>query len=80
MLLMSYVSHAFASIHCCIVVTCWVRADPLALVCDVKLCFFFNFPCGILGQVSYLIVSIPDLFHLSYYERNIIFHSFYDGH
>ena len=76
-LFMSCVSHAFAYIHCCIVpVICWVRADLLALVCDVKLCFFFTFPYGILGQVSYLIVSIPDLCHLSYYERNIIFYIF----
>ena len=36
---MSCVSHAFASIHCCHVVTCWESADLLALVCDVLLCF-----------------------------------------
>ena len=28
---------------------------------------FVTFPCGILGQVWYLIVSIPDLFQLSYF-------------
>ena len=28
-------------------------------------CVFFTFPCGILGQVLYLIVSIPDLCQLS---------------
>ena len=27
----SCVSHAFASVHCCLVVTCWERADLLAL-------------------------------------------------
>ena len=32
-------------------------------------CVFVTFPCGILGQVWYLIVSIPDLCHLSYFER-----------
>ena len=32
----------------------------------VMLFFFVTFPCGILGQVWYLIVSIPDPFHLSY--------------
>ena len=26
------VSHAFASVHCCLVVTCWERADRLAPV------------------------------------------------
>ena len=35
-------------------------ADLLALVCDVY-CDFVTFPFGILGQVWYLIVSIPDL-------------------
>ena len=35
-------------------------------------CVFFTFPCGILGQVWYLIVSIPDLCHLSYYDHPII--------
>ena len=33
---MSRVSHAFASVHCCLVVTCWERADLLmALVGDI---------------------------------------------
>ena len=39
MLFMSCVCHALASVHCCLVVTCWERADLLALVCDVKLSF-----------------------------------------
>ena len=30
-------------------------------------CVFLTFPCGILGQVRYLIVLIPDLYHLSYF-------------
>ena len=50
---MSCVYHAFASLHCYLVVTCWERADLLALVCDVKLCFV-TFPYTILGQVWYL--------------------------
>ena len=63
------VFRAFASVHCCVVVTCWERADLLALVCDVY-CVFVTFPCGILGQVWYLIVSIPDLYRLSYVESS----------
>ena len=62
----SCVSHAFASIHCCLVVTCWERADILALVGYVY-CIFVTFLCGILDQVWYLIVSIPDLCRLSYF-------------
>ena len=42
-----------ASVYMCFVVTCWDRADLLALV--------------ILSQVWYLIVSIPDLCTLTYF-------------
>ena len=41
-----------ASVYLCLLVTRWERADLLALVCV---------PIGTLGQVWYLIVSIPDL-------------------
>ena len=34
-LFMSCDCHAFAFVHCCLVVTCWERAGLLALVCDV---------------------------------------------
>ena len=48
--LVSCVSHAFASVHCCLVVTCLERADLLALVGDIY-CISVTFPCGILFQV-----------------------------
>ena len=64
MFFVSFVSHAFASFHCCLVVTCCERADLLALVGDVY-CIFVTFPCGILGQVWYLIVSFSDFCPLS---------------
>ena len=54
-----------ASVYMCFVVTCWERADILALVCSVC-CEFVTFP---LGQVWYLIVSIPDLCTLTYYDH-----------
>ena len=41
-------------------------ADLLALVCDVY-CDFVTEPIGILGQVWYLLVSIPDHCCLSYF-------------
>ena len=53
----------------CLVVTCWERADILALVCGVQLSVC-HFPIGILGQVWYLIVSIPDLCALTYFKEN----------
>ena len=64
----SCVIHAFASVHCCLLVTCWERVDLLALVGDVY-CIFVTFPCGILGQVWYLIISFPDLCHPSYFVK-----------
>ena len=74
MLIMSCVCHVFPSVHCCLVVTCWERADLLALLCDVKLCFcvFVVNHCGILGQVWYLIVLNTDFCHLSYSKSNIL--------
>ena len=50
MLFMSSVCHAFSSVHCCLVVTCWERTDLLALFVTFNY-VFFTFPCGILGQV-----------------------------
>ena len=50
-LVMSCVCHAFvmhAFVHWCLVVTCWERADLLALVCDVWL-YFCHFPTWYLG-------------------------------
>ena len=54
------------SVYLYLVVTCWERADLLALVCGVSLSVC-HFPIGILGQVWYLIVSIPDLCTLTYF-------------
>ena len=66
-LFVACVSHAFASIRCCLVVTCLIRADLLAFVGDgfFYICYF---PSGVLGQVWYLIVSFPDLCRLSYFQ------------
>ena len=55
-----------ASVYMCFVVTCWERADLLTLVCGVC-CAIGHFPISILGQVWYLIVSIPDLCILTYF-------------
>ena len=55
------------SVYMCFVVTCRERADLLALVCGVLLSIC-HFLIGILGQVWYLIVSVPDLCTLTYYD------------
>ena len=49
-----------ASVNLCLVFTCWEKADLLTLVCGVQL-YVCHFPTGIVGQVWYFIVSIPDL-------------------
>ena len=54
-----------ASVYMCFVVTCWERANLLALICGV--CCMCHFPIGILGQVWYLIVLIPDLCTLTFF-------------
>ena len=63
-----------ASVYMCFAVTCWERADLLVLVCGVLL-WACHFPIGILGQVWYLIVSIPDHCTLTYFHIVIIMHS-----
>ena len=67
MLFMSCVCHDFASVNCCLVVTCWERSDLLALVCDVKLCFC-HFPMWYPGSDVVHDLLIPGLCHLSYYD------------
>ena len=77
---LSCVCNAFVSaVYMCLVVTCWERADLLVLVCGVQL-RVCHFPIGILGQVWYLMVSIPDLCTLTYfsldYESFSLFQAF----
>ena len=48
------------SLHICI----W----PLFVMFN---CVFVTFPCGIMGRVWYLIISVPDLCPLSYFDEDI---------
>ena len=71
------VCHAFFSVHCSRLVSCWERANLLALLYEMFSCVFVTFPYGVLGQVWYLIVSIPDLCLLTYSdERNVAGNNF----
>ena len=49
------------SVSCSLVITCWERTDPFALLCVMFPCVFVSSPYGVLGKVWYLIVSIPAL-------------------
>ena len=55
------------TVSCSLEVTCWERADLLALLYVRFSCVFVIFPFDVLGQVWYLIVLIPDLCLLSYF-------------
>ena len=67
---LSFAMPLCTSVYVCLVVTCWERADLLALVCGVRL-WVCHFPIGILGQVWYLIVSIPDLCTHTYFNTGV---------
>ena len=74
LLFMFRVCHAFLPGHCSLLVICWERANLLALLYVVFFCVFVTFLCGVLGQMMYLIVSIPDLCLLTYfYNFNICY-------
>ena len=79
MLFMSCICHAFASVYRCLVVTCCEGLTSwLSFV--MFNCLFVTFPCCILGQLQYLIVSIPDLCQLSYFVTVIVLWFFLTVH
>ena len=67
MLLLSCVCHAFESVNCCLV----GKGLTSLLLFVMFNCAFASFSCGILGQVRYLILSIPNLCRLSYFQSFI---------
>ena len=72
----AFVCHTVLPVPCGLEVTCWERDDFLALLCVIISCVFVTFPCGVLGRVWYLIVSIPDIFlplyFYTHYGNNIV--------
>ena len=64
LLFMSCFCHDFASVHCCLVVTCWESLTSWLLFVMFN-CVFVTFLCGILGHAWYFIVSIPGLCRIS---------------
>ena len=50
-----------------LVITCWERADLLALLFVMFPCVFVTFPYGVSTWVGYLIVSLPNLCLLLYF-------------
>ena len=66
------VCHAVLSVHCSRVVTCWQRANLLAITYVMFSCVHVTFPCGVLCQVWYLIISIPYICLLHYFDTTTI--------
>ena len=59
------------SVYDSLVITCWERADLLALRYVKFSCVFVTFPYGVLSHVRYLSVLIPDRCLLPYFEEDI---------
>ena len=63
---MDHFCHAAISVSCSLVVTCCERAGLWTLLFVMLSGVFVTFPFGVLGQLWYLTVSIPDLYLLPY--------------
>ena len=66
-----YLYFVFVMLSCLFIAALWSPAGKGLAFCPLFVmfnCVFVTFPCGSLGQVWYLIVSIPDLCHLSYFQ------------
>ena len=59
------------SVHCSLVVTYWERANLLALLFVMSSCIFVTLPCGVLGQLWFLIVLTPDLCLLPCFNKDL---------
>ena len=76
MLFMSFDCQAFASVHCCLVVTCWERADLFALVGMFIVVLLLSHVvswvmCGTLSLPSFLLL-LSKLSHLKCHLCNKI--------
>ena len=66
-----YLCFVFVMVSCLFIAALWSLAGKGLTSWLLFVIFnrdFVTFPCGILGQVWYLIVSIPDLCRLSYFD------------
>ena len=68
---MFHVCHAVLPVNCSLVVTCWERADLLALMFVMVYCVFVPIPYVVLDQEWYLSESIPYLCLLPYFHMGI---------
>ena len=64
--LFCYLYFVFVMLSCLFIAALCSPAGKGLTSCEVFLCFC-HFPMCVLGQVWYLIVSIPDLYRLTYF-------------
>ena len=72
-----YLSFVFVMLSCILIaVTCLEMANLLALLCLMFYCVVVTFPCGVLGRMWHLIVSMSDLCLLIYFyiHQAMLFH------
>ena len=72
-----YICLVFVKLLCLFIATLWSlggKGQTYWLSFVMLNCVFVTFPCGILGQVRYLIVLIPDLCCTSYFFLLPIFY------
>ena len=66
-----YLSLVFVMLSCLFIAALWSPAGKgltSRLLFVMFKCDFVTFPCGILGQVWYSIIMIPDLCRFSYFK------------
>ena len=67
-----YLGLVFVMLWCLFIAALWTPAGKGLtswLLSVMSNCDFVTLPCGILGQVWYLVVLIPDLCRLFYFEH-----------
>ena len=70
--ILCYLCLVFVMFSCLLIAALWSPAEKgltSGLLLVMFNCVFVTFPCGILGQVWYLLVLIPDLCRISYCEK-----------
>ena len=74
-----YLGFVSVMLNVCSLQPCSQLLDLIALLFVMFSCVFVTFPYGVLGQVWYLIVSIPDFLLLpcSYSAREVFVHIHY---
>ena len=69
-----YLCFTFGMLSCLFIAALWSPAGKgLTTWLPCMLLYFVIFPCGVLGQVWYVIVLIPDLCLLTYFPMKFEF-------